>query len=250
MNNRRKFLLQSGMAATAFLVSKPYKTFAGFCSPAISGAQDRNLVLLHTCNAKFNTEYAITANQIIQHQTAHNNAALLHAGNSIPANLQYLKYDLSQDMHSNVPSKSAGYSIIYKGHIKIAVISSGSSTINSAEEINDLASQLKKEKNCNLVVFLSQLGYKNKNSIDDITLAEGSTHIDAIIGGHMDNFSRQPMIVRNKNKAEVIIHHAAGAAFSIGKIEIDFDERGQKRRIGFGKTIHDAHAKNSEMFNA
>jgi 5'-nucleotidase len=97
--------------------------------------------------------------------------------------------------------------------------------------MNTLSAYLKKEKNCAVVVCLSQLGYKNKNMPDDIMLAERSTHLDIIIGGHADNFHSHPIIALNSKNGEVIIHSAAGDVTAFGKIEIDFDGQGRKKSV-------------------
>ena len=234
MNNRRTFIFQSGIAAAAFLVSKPYKAFAGISTSLSSGSKGSNLVLLHTANLGDGMEYATAANQIISLEKKKANATLLHAGNTIPQHFQQLSYDVSWNSDNTFHAQSTDFRIIYKNNIRIGVINIGSDSDNPVAEVNTMAARLKKEENCALVVCLSQLGYKNKNSVDDITLAGESTDIDAIIGGHVHNFSKSPVIIRNKNRAEVIINHSTGNSMSFGKIEIDFDAAGRKRRIGFG----------------
>jgi hypothetical protein len=234
MNNRRKFIFQSGMAAAAFLISKPYHSFSGVCSPLLNVNKGTTLVLLHTCNLKNGMDYANTASQIISMKKMHTNTALLHAEKDIPLKFQHLKYDLSWDNGPGFSGESLDYKVIYKNNIKIGIINVGHGENNQVANVNATASRLKKDENCDLVACLSQLGYKNQNGIDDITLAAQSTDIDAIIGGHPENYVTLPRIVRNKNKAEVIINHAIGDATSFGKIEIDFDAEGRKRRVGFG----------------
>ena len=108
------------------------------------------------------------------------------------------------------------------------------------EKVINLSAYLKKEKNCSVVVCLSQLGYRNKNTPDDITLAKKSTHIDIIIGGHANNFQVNPVIALNNSNCEVIIHAAAGDPTAVGKIEIDFDEKGQKKYVSFTNQLSKA----------
>jgi 5'-nucleotidase len=96
---------------------------------------------------------------------------------------------------------------------------------------------LKKEKNCAIVVCLSQLGYENKNTPDDITLAKESTDLDIIIGGHAENFHLHAIVALNHNNSEVIIHSASGNSFDCGKIEIDFDKQGRKNHISFANQL-------------
>ncbi|MFZ1454231.1 MAG: hypothetical protein WAT20_16110, partial [Ferruginibacter sp.] len=116
--------------------------------------------------------------------------------------------------------------------IKTGIINARPADKEVIQKINALSTLLKKEKGCTIVVCLSGLGYKNKHTPDDITLAKASTHLDIIIGGDVNNFNQHPAIVLNRNQAEVIIH-AAGDTAAFGKIEIDFDAQGNKRHIGF-----------------
>lgn len=126
-----------------------------------------------------------------------------------------------------------GYKLISKNGIKTAVISVKTGDADIVNSVNTLAAHLKNEKGCSMVVCLSQLGYKNNSGLDDITLAEKSTNIDVIIGGHATNFAKRPMTARNKNKAEVILHSAAGRKSPVGEIRIGFDNAGNKNAVGF-----------------
>ena len=229
MHNRRKFLVQTGMAATALLVAKPYKTIAGISGP-VNGFGDANaVVFLHTGNTGcVHAEKHISA---IQQQYA--NIVLLHSGNTIPAKQHQLNYDLAPGSDHNNSSNPGGYKIIYKGDFKIGVIHAGPAENNSISKINALSARLKKEQNCKLVVCLSPLGCRNKNGIDDISLAEQSAHIDIIIGSHEKNYWDQPLIAINQNQQEVVINYSASNAQDIGKIAIGFNRKGQKNNIAF-----------------
>ena len=229
MNNRRKFLVQTGMAATALLVAKPYKTLAGISGP-VSGFGDANaVVFLHTGN----TGYERAAKHVTAIQQQYANIVLLHSGNTIPDKQYQLKYDVSPDHHDKSSSNPGAYKIIYKGDFKIGVIHTGSTENNSINQINALAARLKKEQHCKLVVCLSPLGFRSKTGIDDVSLAEQSTHVDIIIGSHEKNYWNQPIIAINQNQQEVIIDNAANSPLDIGKIAIGFDRNGQKNKVAF-----------------
>ena len=221
------------MATAALLTAKPFTTIANSLSPVTGYCINNNkLVLAHTGNA-----IATGENKTLQHITKlkNNNANLLmlHAGDNMPV-LQ-TAYDAS--MHTGAASNVAAgdYKIIYKGNIKTGVITADNNTA-TADSINALAVYLKKEKNCHLVVCLSQLGHKSTNSLNDIELAAASTHLDIIIGGHAENFCSRPLIVRNRNKEEVIINHAATNALALRKIEMGFDALGRKNNVAFTRT--------------
>jgi hypothetical protein len=226
MNTRRKFLIQGSIATAAVLALKPFTSIARAASTfAGPGGSTNQLVILHT--AHLHSHYN---NKVIQHianiKKNNANAILLNAG-----------YDTTQDettpLTYDVPAITGDYKIIKKGNIKTGVISVKPGDSDVIQKVNTLSAWLKKEKNCTVVVCLSQLGYKNKNTTDDITLAGKSTHLDMIIGGHKKNFHRHPVIALNSNNGEVIIHSAAGDITGLGKIEIDFDGRGQKNHVSF-----------------
>lgn len=135
------------------------------------------------------------------------------------------------------------YRIVKKGNIKVGIISAGINLnqfgnktvqyINPLKATNKFASMLKKEYGCHLVVCLSHLGYKNKRGIDDITLAKNSADIDIILGAHSKTFFKAPIVVHNKNKHEVIINHAGFGGIVLGKLDISFDEMGNKKMVSF-----------------
>lgn len=237
MTNRRKFLLNGSMAATALLTVKPFTSLANRLSPVTGFSMNNNtLTLAHTGNAMAGDHGQVLRN-ISKLKNSSPNLIMLHAGEVSPVTNPV--YDAS--LHAGVSSYVAAndYKIIYKGDIKTGIITADQATA-SAENINALAVYLKEEKNCRLVICLSQLGYKVANGLDDLELAAASTHLDVIIGGHAANFCKSPVIARNKLKGEVIINHAADQSLALRKIEIGFDESGRKNRVSFSKSIQQA----------
>lgn len=225
MNSRRKFLIKSGMAATAVLAIKPFNAIGKATSPftGFSG-NSHHLVFLHTAG---NHSKAIPYINDIKKNSS--NTIILPAGKTTEDDTGKLPHD--------IPVNSGDYTIIYKGGIKTGVVRAGANDPDVINRINTISTHLKKERNCELVVCLSQLGYKNKNKIDDTSLASSSTHLDIIIGGHSDNYHSHPVIALNHNKEEVIIHSAAGNHKAVGKIEIGFDEKGRKRQVGINNSM-------------
>ncbi len=221
------------MATAALLTAKPFTTIANSLSPVTGFSFNNNsLVLAHTGNA-IHTGTGLAVQQITKLKNSAANLILLHAGDTAPA-LQPL-YDASMHAGESFSISAGDYKIVYKGDIKTGIITVNSKT-NVADKINALAVYLKKEKNCNLVVCLSQLGYKSETGLDDLALAANSTHLDIIIGGHATNFCKSPMTALNKNKEEVIINHAGTNGLAFRKIEIGFDNRGRKNQLAFTRT--------------
>ncbi len=237
MTSRRKFILQGSLATTAMLALKPLNAIAGVSSPLTSlTSSSGKLVFLHT--AGFTTG---SSNQVIEYITSIKNnnkgAILLKAGQVNEDETGTLMYDATINGGNDSSAISGDYKIIAKGNIKTGFISATPGDGDVIEKVNTLSAYLKKVKNCSVVVCLSQLGYKNKNTTDDITLAKKSTHLDIIIGGHANNFQANPVIALNSSNHEVIIHAAAGNPTALGKIEMDFNEKGQKKYVSFGNKL-------------
>ena len=231
MHTRRKFLLQGSLATTAMLALKPLKTVASTVSRFTGYNGYGRLIFLHTAIPDYQINHTM-----VQHisNIQRDNAIVLQAG-QVAQQFEpgMLTYDSCFDEINDQTAISGGYKIIRKGNIKTGIISAKPDEGNVIEKVNKLSGWLKKEKGCTVVVCLSQLGYKNSNSSDDITMAKKSINLDLIIGGDTKNFHQHPVILLNSKNEEVIIHAAACDAAAFGKIDIDFNERGQKKHIGF-----------------
>lgn len=90
---------------------------------------------------------------------------------------------------------------------------------------NNVAKQLKEQKGVDIVVAITHLGHS-----DDIRLAEMSSDIDIIIGGHShtlidanDKNSTLPHKVNNINGRPVIVAQADKAGRYVGEVVVDFE---------------------------
>lgn len=233
MKNRRYFLKQGTLATTAILALKPLTGIARLTSPftGFSGSNGK-LVFLHTAN-----QNPFAENKAIQYineiKSNHANTIVLKAGQEDRDETGTGTYDAAIPGSDQHLLSSRDYKIITRGNHRTGIISADPGEDNIIQKINRLSAYLKKEKNCDLVVCLSRLGYKNKTTPDDITLAKRSFDLDIIIGGHAENFHTHPTIALNSNDGEVIIHSASGDPVALGKIEIDIDWRGRKKFISF-----------------
>jgi 5'-nucleotidase len=117
------------------------------------------------------------------------------------------------------------------------VITANEGEADVINKTSKLSAYLKNEKQCNMVVCLSQLGYKNKNKVDDITLAEKSTGLDIIISGHAVNHFAHTAVVLNSNRHEVIIQPASGNAVALGNIEMGFDKDRNKYSLAINNLV-------------
>jgi hypothetical protein len=237
MNTRRKFLLSGSMASVALLTAKPFTALANTLAPVTGFSINSNkIILLHTGNYNPGNQY-LAVQQITQLKKSTGNMVLLHAGNPVNENSGGLHFD--SVLHpANCASVSANnYKIIYKDKIKIGIITAATGEKDTLHKTGALSVFLKKDKNCDLVICLSKLGFKNKTAVDDITLAENSTALDIIIGGHATNYTQHAVTAQNKNRHEVIIHSAANTGFALGNIEVGFDDAGNKNSIALNNLL-------------
>lgn len=227
MNQRRKFLLNGGMAAIAILTIDPLKSIANNLDffPVSTGHNTNSFALAHTGSSFVNGN-----NQVMQRlselDSNYSNLLILHTGHHATNTLNY-------PAGLNLLS-GADYRIINKGKIKIGIISADEKT-GTNKIANDMAIFLKKQKNCNVVVCYSHLVFKSDDQPDNLSLAAKSSHIDIIAGGRESENCKHPFIAFNKNKEEVIINHTGSDGLALYSIEIGFDKKGRKNRTKLTK---------------
>lgn len=263
MKSRRQFIRTGSLAATVLLATKPFQGLAKYSSFVKSIANNgTHLTILHTANIQAVLHasnglggYKNTAKTIAAVQDISQNALLLDSGNFISAisgnesDHQELfpllkkagydamlpgKIDLKHEAINELPvfdTVQKPYHIIQKGKIKIGIIAATSG--KTLASINSMAASLKSTQLCNLIICLSDLGYKNKNNVDDVTLATTSEHIDVIIGNEPELCMKTPTIKQNINKHEVIINHIGKAGVVLGRMDFAFDENNQKKEVVF-----------------
>ena len=150
-------------------------------------------------------------------------------------------YDFSGTPMEN---KYQPFKIFKKGRIKIGVfglgiemaglvsedLSAGTKYLDPVVKGNETAYQLKKEKNCDLVICLSHLGYSySGNKVSDKVLATESENIDLIIGGHTHTFLSAPMVYKNKKGDDVLVNQVGWAGINLGRLDFDFSKISNKK---------------------
>ncbi|MDR0768830.1 MAG: metallophosphatase [Dysgonamonadaceae bacterium] len=131
------------------------------------------------------------------------------------------------------------YHIIKRNGIKIGIIgltidpkglvaksnAVGVKYLDAVESANRAAAFLKNEKQCDLIICLSHLGYyPDEERVGDITLAKKSRHIDLILGGHTHTFMSEPDRRTNLDGREVIINQTGAYGVYFGRIDIVLEE--------------------------
>ena len=128
------------------------------------------------------------------------------------------------------------WTIVKRGGMKIGIVGAtsylegnvmhshldGMKRLNTIAEVNRWAEFLKKEKKCDLVIFLSHLGYRGgtQDRPSDEILVAASRNIDLVIGGHSHTFIKSPLIVKDLDGKDVPIVQAGCQGVQVGKFEI------------------------------
>jgi 5'-nucleotidase len=145
-------------------------------------------------------------------------------------------YDFSKTI---LKDETLPYKVFKKGGIKIGVFGIGidlnglvptdkfgATRYNDPIETANKIAQELKDLACDLVICLSHLGYsyEDKSKISDLVLAQKTTNIHLILGGHTHTFLEKPTILKNTKNQSVIVNQVGWAGINLGKIEIDIEK--------------------------
>jgi 5'-nucleotidase len=140
--------------------------------------------------------------------------------------------------------KTEPYKIFKKGKLKIGVFGisiegkglipdnlfGATKYLDPVQKANEVAYILKKEKNCDMIICLSHLGYQYKdNRVSDEVVAKESEYIDLIIGGHTHSFLDKPVEYKNKNGDTVIVNQVGFAGIILGRLDFEFSKFSGKK---------------------
>jgi len=107
--------------------------------------------------------------------------------------------------------------------------------ITKAEKI---AKHLRRERNCDYVICLSHLGYKYRGDrVSDVVLAQNTSNIDLILGGHTHTFMKEADIRTNKDGKSVVIHQSGWAGILLGQIDLVFERSSKRNQIQTRSTL-------------
>lgn len=131
------------------------------------------------------------------------------------------------------------YTIIKRGGLKIGIVGVGidlngliASEVAQQIPYLDPIDAVQKEvtvlrsKGCDYIICLSHLGfdYPNENKVSDKVLAQNTTGIDLIIGGHTHTFLGSAISVKNKNGENTLINQVGYAGLFLGRIDVTFQQ--------------------------
>lgn len=142
--------------------------------------------------------------------------------------------------------KTQDYTIIEKGGLRIGLTGvgidieglvdpnnyKGMKYLDPIPVVNRIAKILKEEKNCDLVIVLSHLGYKYQDEkVDDIKLATNTSNVDIILGGHTHTFLDEPTHVKNLQGKDVCVNQMGFAGIRLGRLDIVFNKTTGKKEV-------------------
>jgi 5'-nucleotidase len=147
---------------------------------------------------------------------------------------------------SSMEHKAKPYIVIKKGKIKIGITGVGielkglvPDSLTEGITYNDPVASLEKttaimkqQEGCDLIVCLSHLGYKyDDNKISDVLLAQQTTNIDIVIGGHTHTFMKTPEVYKNKQGFDVIVNQVGFAGIQLGRLDLEFLKNKRKNLV-------------------
>jgi 5''-nucleotidase/2'',3''-cyclic phosphodiesterase and related esterases len=159
-------------------------------------------------------------------------------------------YDFSDTL---LHDKTQPYKIFKKYGLKIGVFGLGielTGLVNKVQYGNTIYRDpivqalryeklLKEEKNCDIVICLSHLGYRySDQKVSDIVLAKSTNYIDLIIGGHTHTFLDKPESVRNLKGKETLINQVGFAGINLGRIDFIF-QRSNNQKITYSSDVEE-----------
>lgn len=156
-------------------------------------------------------------------------------------------YDFSNTI---MEGKAQPYRIFTKDGVRIGVFGLGiqlkglvnehlykeTKYLDPVEITEDMTRILREEEKCDLVICLSHLGYEYRSDeISDLKLAEATSNIDLIIGGHTHTFMEKPVVVNNKDGKKVMINQVGCFGLYLGRVDFYLDS--EKNVSGDGVRI-------------
>ncbi len=151
------------------------------------------------------------------------------------ANFPFLcsNYDFSKTI---LDGKTLPYKIFKRAGIKIGIFGLGvelnglvpanlygQTVYNDPIETANKTAEILREKGADLVICLSHLGYTyaDINRVSDLILAQKTTGIDLILGGHTHTFLEKATIVNNLHHQPVLINQVGWGGVYLGQLVFD-----------------------------
>lgn len=150
-------------------------------------------------------------------------------------------YDLSDTV---LHDKVLRYTTFKKQEIKVGVFGLGielnglvpaslygnTRYLDPVSVAQETANILRYDEQCDYVICLSHLGYSYESEkISDVRLAQSTTGIDLILGGHTHTFLEAPVKYKNPADLDVHVNQVGWAGVWLGRIDVFFEKRRGKK---------------------
>lgn len=99
--------------------------------------------------------------------------------------------------------------------------------LDPIEKANEVATFLKKEKKCDVIICLSHLGW-NIDGIDDTELIPATRYIDLVLGGHSHTYFKNLEYLNNLDGKPVPDDQNGKSAIWVGKMTLDLTKAAKK----------------------
>jgi len=99
--------------------------------------------------------------------------------------------------------------------------------LNPIEIAQDMERKLHNEEHCDLIICLSHIGYEykdNPNKVCDLKVADQTSYIDLIIGGHTQTFLPKPTLVTNRREKTTLVNQVGCYGINLGRIDFFFED--------------------------
>ncbi|TLV03291.1 metallophosphoesterase [Dyadobacter luticola] len=169
------------------------------------------------------------------------------------ANFPFLVSNYNFD-NTELKGKTQSYKVFKKGGLKIGVFGLGielNGLVNKKNygdtiyldpiaKANEVASILKNDEHCDLVICLSHLGYKYKDEkVSDQILAKSTRNINLIIGGHTHTFMKAPEDILNLDGKVTTVNQVGFAGINLGRLDYFFNhDAGTHKMVSAVYPVH------------
>ncbi|MDD2380531.1 MAG: metallophosphatase [Mariniphaga sp.] len=110
--------------------------------------------------------------------------------------------------------------------------------LNPLKTAVEMESFLKNEKQCDLVVCLSHLGFRYQGKkISDQQLAAETSMTDLIIGGHTHTYLKEPLTLKNRVGDPIIVNQAWWGGLMIGQIDFILERTRKNKGKIFARNL-------------
>ncbi|MGL4781602.1 MAG: bifunctional metallophosphatase/5'-nucleotidase [Bacteroidales bacterium] len=96
--------------------------------------------------------------------------------------------------------------------------------LDPIETANKYAKELKEEKDVDMVIALTHLGFESERGFSDKSLAKNSKNIDLIVGGHSHTYLKEPVVIENLDGKKVLITQTGSKGMNVGKLIFDLNK--------------------------